>query len=162
MELTGPVERGLIGLNSNEWSIQGCPALKWEIPNKMTSFLKTGVFIFLLGVMYGCEGVITNIALSDTPKPMDVAKKAGVFMTQDSTLVEKCRLIKEVSSETMWGGFATKEWAGKKVLNDLIEGTKKAGGNVLLIKEHRNTLWSGSSAVGSAYRCEKVTIQLEK
>jgi len=32
MELTGSVERGLIGLNSNEWSVQVCPNLKWEIP----------------------------------------------------------------------------------------------------------------------------------
>ena len=39
MELTGPVERGLIGLNNNEWSLnnnewslQAYPDLKWEIP----------------------------------------------------------------------------------------------------------------------------------
>ena len=32
MDLTGPVERCLIGLNSNEWSIQGCLDLKWRIP----------------------------------------------------------------------------------------------------------------------------------
>ena len=32
--LTGPVERGLIELNSNEWSVQACPDLIWEIPIK--------------------------------------------------------------------------------------------------------------------------------
>ncbi len=37
MELTGPVERGLIELNSNEWSVQACPDLIWEIPDVMIS-----------------------------------------------------------------------------------------------------------------------------
>ena len=32
MGLTGPVERGLIELNSSEWSVQACPDLIWEIP----------------------------------------------------------------------------------------------------------------------------------
>ena len=32
MELTGPVERGLIGLNSTEWSFRVCPDLKCDIP----------------------------------------------------------------------------------------------------------------------------------
>ena len=32
MGLTGPVERGQIELNSNEWSVQACPDLIWEIP----------------------------------------------------------------------------------------------------------------------------------
>ena len=31
--LTGPDIRYLIGLNSNEWSEQACPDLKWEIPD---------------------------------------------------------------------------------------------------------------------------------
>ncbi len=37
MELTGPVERGLIELNSNEWSVQACSDLIWEIPDVMIS-----------------------------------------------------------------------------------------------------------------------------
>ena len=32
MGLTGPGERGLIDLNSNEGSVQACPDLIWEIP----------------------------------------------------------------------------------------------------------------------------------
>ena len=32
MGLTGPGERGLIELNSNEGSVQACPDLIWEIP----------------------------------------------------------------------------------------------------------------------------------
>ena len=32
MELTGPVERGLIELNSNEWRVQASSDLKGEIP----------------------------------------------------------------------------------------------------------------------------------
>ena len=32
MGWTGPVERGLIELNSNEGSVQACPDLIWEIP----------------------------------------------------------------------------------------------------------------------------------
>ena len=34
--LTGPVEGGLIGLISNEWSVWVCPDLKWEIPAQDT------------------------------------------------------------------------------------------------------------------------------
>ena len=37
MELTGPVERGLIELNSNEWRVQACPDLKWKIPDPTSS-----------------------------------------------------------------------------------------------------------------------------
>lgn len=42
MELTGPVEKGLIGLNSNEWSVQVCPDLKWEVPVSGKSKSKGG------------------------------------------------------------------------------------------------------------------------
>ena len=43
--LTGPVERGLIELNSNEWSVQACPDLIWEIPAKLSSREKPRGFL---------------------------------------------------------------------------------------------------------------------
>ena len=41
MGLTGPVERGLIELNSNEWSVQACPDLIWEIPDCVPGIPRT-------------------------------------------------------------------------------------------------------------------------
>ena len=32
MVLTGSVERGLVGLSNNEWAVEACPNLQWEIP----------------------------------------------------------------------------------------------------------------------------------
>ena len=49
MGWTGPGERGLIELNSNEWSVQACPDLIWEISVGILDAMETERFFAELG-----------------------------------------------------------------------------------------------------------------
>ena len=77
--------------------------------------------------------------------------RADIRVTEDTSIVKNCQLIKHVKSSTGWGG-QMRDKALEKVIADLTHDSAEAGANTLLITFKRKAFY-GSSAEGDAYHC---------
>ena len=89
--LTGPVERGLIGLNGTEWPVRVCPDLKCDIPVEKV----IGEEFFMDSERFAKEFVEESVLLSE-----ERAKQ----LAQDETPLERDALIQSLLTRA-WREF---------------------------------------------------------
>lgn len=108
--------------------------------------------------------LITSVIVSSISGCIPVAVVAGagavalrtsevsLHVTEDSSEVINCIKFGHNRKSSLWGGVLFKAAALKKVINELSLWAESVGGDTLLLEETTNA-FMGSSAAGTAYKC---------